>query len=537
MPQPIPPKPPTGSYTGSELGAVPKDVLKDPQGSVTQVTPKQPLPAPPGIATEPSAAAQAQADGVKKVFGDVPGELVVDKVLPVGDGSTVRLRQEIDGIPVFGAAASESLAADGSLLSVTGALATQSQGSYPADAATPPDEVGATALEALVDQTKVSADKFSVVETRANWYAPKLAALHDAASVAVPAYKVDIKGDGKKGEEPGRWVVFVDANDTGKVLDSWSNTEHLNRVICDAAEAQVDLNGATDPTTCGTPDGFQATRTEGQDPSGIDDVDAVYNWFGATENFYATYTPLSNLTDLIGSDTGDGNGKALRGTVRICSLDQCPYPNAFWNEGHMAYGEGVTTEDITGHELTHGVTEKLNGLIYRDDSGAINESMSDIFGEFTFLTDTTNPCNTDANRWQLGACSSLGVIRDMRDPHAHQQPDTYQGQYWYTDTSNESRLVHINSGVGNKAAELMVDGGTLNGTAVTGIGIPKTAALYYTTQTLLTPNATYGTLGSTLRQACSTNVQNHVAGTTADDCVQVGNAVKAVGMPSLQVNT
>ncbi|RDI69314.1 thermolysin metallopeptidase-like protein, partial [Nocardia pseudobrasiliensis] len=124
--------------------------------------------------------------------------------------------------------------------------------------------------------------------------------------------------------------------------------------------------------------------------------------------------------------------------------------------------------------------------------------------------------------------------RDMKDPKSHRQPDTYRGTYWYTGSGDQGG-VHTNSGVGNKADELMVDGGSLNGVTVSGIGIEKTAALYWTTQTMLTSNATYSSLGSALNSACRTNVQNGVAGTTAADCTQVANAVKAVKMPVLNV--
>ncbi|MFI9510296.1 M4 family metallopeptidase [Nocardia sp. NPDC052566] len=517
---------------GTDLGATPKDVQKDEQGVVTQVVPKTPVPAPGGTELDPAAAAQALADAVQKEFGkDQVGQLVVDKVFDVGVGSTVRLRQEIDSIPVFGASVSQSLAADGSLIAATGALTQKSQGKYPDGAATPPPQVSATALRALAEQTKKPAEKFTAAQVKPSWYDPKLAGLDEKPSVAIPAYKVEIKGDGQEGKQPGEWVVFVDANNTGTVLDSWSETKHLNRVVCDADSTPVDLDGPQDPTECGTSNGFSPTRTEGQGPTGIDDVDKIYDYFGSTETMYRNYTQLKNLTDLIGVDTGDGNGKALRATVRICSYDECPYQNAFWNEDHMAYGQGLSTEDVTGHELTHGVTQHINGLVYRNDSGAINESMSDIFGEFVYLT---GPNYRAENRWKIGAGSSLGVIRDMKDPKSHRQPDTYRGTYWYTG-SNQSALVHTNSGVGNKAAQLITDGGALNGQNITGIGIEKTAQLYWTTQTLLTSNATYRSLGSALATACRTNVQNNVAGTTLADCTQVVNATKAVKMPGTAV--
>ncbi|MEU7143246.1 M4 family metallopeptidase [Nocardia sp. NPDC046473] len=413
---------------------------------------------------------------------------------------------------------------------MTGSLSKKSRGKFATT--TPSAQVQQSALKKVAEQSKAAPDKLTVTETKAYWYDAKLVSKKNAQSVAVPAFKVDIKGPSadKKGE-PATWVVFVDATNTGKVLGSWSETKHLNRVVCDNANQQIDPNQAG----CGT-DSIQSTRAEGEAPSGIEDVDKIYDYLGNTEKFYAQYTQVANLTNLIGNDTGDGHGQALRATVRLCTYDECPYQNAFWSGTYMAYGSGLTTEDITAHELTHGVTQNTNGLVYSDEPGAINESMSDVFGELTFLVDTANPCNTAQNRWKLGACSSIGVIRDMANPKAHRQPDSYNGQYWYTG-SGDNGGVHTNSGVGNKTAELLVDGGSLNGVTVTGLGIEKTAALYWTTQTLLSANTDYAALSSALKNACNTNVQNSTAGTTAADCVQVANATKATMLPQLKTRT
>ncbi|MFI6044722.1 M4 family metallopeptidase [Nocardia sp. NPDC051321] len=519
--------------SSSDLSAVPKVVTTDQQGAVQQVVPKDPVAVPAGTPAEAHAAAQAHAAGVQKALsgnGSTAGNLVVESVFQVGTGSTVRLRQEIDKVPVFGASAAESLAADGSLISVTGSLSKKSEGKFATT--TPPAAVQATALKKVAEQSKSAPDRLKVAATKAYWYDAKLAAKDQAQSAAVPAFKVDINGaSAEKKGEPATWVVFVDAGNTAKVLDSWSETKHLNRVVCDNESRQID----PDQAECGTAD-IQPTRTEGNPPVGVQDVDQVYDYLGNTEGFYAKYTQVPNLTELIGDDTGDGYGKALRATVRLCTYDECPYQNAFWSGSYMAYGSGVTTEDITGHELTHGVTQNTNGLVYRGEPGAINESMSDVFGEFVFLTDTANPCNTAANRWKLGACSSLGVIRDMQNPKAYRNPDTYKGQYWYAG-SGDSGGVHTNSGVGNRTASIMVDGGTLNGVTVSALGIEKVAALYWTTQTLLSSNSNYGALSSALKNACNTNVRNNTAGTTAADCVQVANATKATKLPQLATRT
>ncbi|PXX61036.1 fungalysin/thermolysin propeptide [Nocardia tenerifensis] len=253
-----------------DLPAIPKNVFTDPDGIFVQVILEHPLPIPPGTPTDAPAIAQARAQGLQQVLGaESVGNLVVDTVSPTGDGgATVRQRQEIDSVPVFGAEVAQSLAADGSLVSAGGALAQQARGKYPTGttttptgttlpngttlptgttlpngttlptgttpptavtpraAVTPPAAVTATAVRALAAETRQSRDKFSASAPVAMWYDPKLAAKKSAKSVAVPAYKVTVEGVGAQGGPPSRWVVFVDATDVGKVLDSWSTTGH-----------------------------------------------------------------------------------------------------------------------------------------------------------------------------------------------------------------------------------------------------------------------------------------------------------------------
>src|SRR4029077_1103487 len=89
--------------------------------------------------------------------------------------------------------------------------------------------------------------------------------------------------------------------------------------------------------------------------------------------------------------------------------------------------------------------------------------------------------------------------------------------------------VHTNSGVNNKAAYLMVDGGSFNGQTITGVGIPKVAKIYYGVQTqLLTPAADYGDLYDALYQGCNNLVGT--SGITSADCQEVRKATLAVEM-------
>ena len=102
----------------------------------------------------------------------------------------------------------------------------------------------------------------------------------------------------------------------------------------------------------------------------------------------------------------------------------------------------------------------------------------------------------------MGEDSALGVIRSMSNPPAYGDPDRMSSPYYYTG-SDDNGGVHINSGVNNKAAYLMVEGGTFNGRTILGIGMDRTAAVYYAAQVNhLTMGANYNDLYYALLQAC-----------------------------------
>ena len=146
------------------------------------------------------------------------------------------------------------------------------------------------------------------------------------------------------------------------------------------------------------------------------------------------------------------------------------YQNAYWN-GYMAvFGDGFTnSDDVAIHELTHGVTQYESNLFYFYQSGAINESFSDLWGEYY---DQLNGLGTDtpAVRWLIGE-DIIGAtpIRNMSNPPAYGDPDKMTSPN-YDISAADNGGVHTNSGVNNKAVSLMVDGGTFNGRTVTALG-------------------------------------------------------------------
>lgn len=111
----------------------------------------------------------------------------------------------------------------------------------------------------------------------------------------------------------------------------------------------------------------------------------------------------------------------LRSTVHYGS----GYANAFWNGSQMVYGDAYgfpLADDVVGHELTHGVTDYESNLLYYYQSGAINESFSDVWGEFV---DLTNGSGNDAPnvRWLMGEdVSGLGSASQHAKPAGLQRP-------------------------------------------------------------------------------------------------------------------
>ena len=131
----------------------------------------------------------------------------------------------------------------------------------------------------------------------------------------------------------------------------------------------------------------------------------------------------------------------------------------------MLFSRNFAVADVVGHELTDGLIEATSGLSYRAESGAINESYADVFGELIFP-------NPNPLTWKVGVGVLPGgaAIRDLANPTV----GTY-AQYFVTTADHGG--VHTNSGIGSKAAVLLCDG---DGTSAhPGIGRQRLARLYW----------------------------------------------------------
>jgi Zn-dependent metalloprotease len=225
-------------------------------------------------------------------------------------------------------------------------------------------------------------------------------------SAADLAWIVEVRSD----SIPARKDYVIDAG-RGKLLDV------LDRLYTARNRQTYSANGGT--TLPGT-----LRRAETAGPTGDADIDHAHDFVGATYDYYAATHAR---------DSYDNAGATLIATVHY----SVNYQNAFWDGTQMVYGDGFPVKDVTAHELTHAVTERTANLEYRWQSGALNESFSDIFGAMV-----------DRDDYLMGEDLPIGAIRDLANPGAFGQPGNASG---WVQTCGDNEGVHTNSGIPSKA--------------------------------------------------------------------------------------
>jgi len=341
------------------------------------------------------------------------------------------------------------------------------------------------------------------------------------------AYRVEMpRLDGT--EETAIPVVFVDAQ-TGEKIFEYNNLQTASAPSLYSGTVTIDTSSAggtfymedltrkmgtfnmnnTGDTTTGT--GGTQSRY-----SGADDVwNASVENAGVDAHYGAakTFDYYKNVHGRNGINGSGGPGTTTAGANSGVSLITSRvhfgsnYNNAFWNSNKMTYGDGngtsfspLVTMDIAGHEMTHGVTQYSANLTYSNESGALNESMSDVFGAMVELYADGGVIS--GNTWKIGEDAYTpgtagDALRYMDNPHAKSgggytaddDPDHYAERYTGT---LDSGGVHINSGIGNHAFYLAAAGGTQHrsGVTVTGIGTDAAAKIWYRALTVYMTSGT-----------------------------------------------
>lgn len=364
----------------------------------------------------------------------------------------------------------------------------------------------------------------------------KLVWYNTGNEVSAPELRLAFKIDIYAAQPLSRADYFIDAQ-TGNVIGKKDKLEHTdatgtaNTQYSGSQTIHSDKNGSKyrlwDLTR-----GNGVITLHGDKLSDLDYTSSNANWHltgqdqHAMDVHYGVEQTYDYYKTTFNRNSVDGHGYALISYVNDGEED-----NAHWDGTSMNFGvrsinnsKGVTAIDVTGHELTHGVTQYTSGLNYSNESGAMNESMSDIMGKSVQFF-----AKPDDKNWKVGNDMNW-VIRDMSNPNAYDQPDTYQGSKWYSGTDDNGG-VHTNSGVGNYMFYLLAEGGS--GTndygdsyTVKKIGLDKAEQIIYRTETVyLTPTSQY----NDWREAC-VNAATDLYGENSQTLKQVKNAWHAVGV-------
>lgn len=330
------------------------------------------------------------------------------------------------------------------------------------------------------------------------------------------AYKVNVNF---MGEDPGNWFVFVDAN-TGKIIDKYNGLmhademktqngsgkgvhgEHRNLHITKVKEAKSGTKFALADYSHNNLEGIVTYDAKNDNSSSNDTIHVGnsaafigdYDWalVDAHYNSEKVYDYFLNEHD---RNSLDGEGMAIISKVHYGNN----YNNASWNGRWMTYGDGdgeffislAAGLDVAAHEMTHGVITHTANLVYRNQSGALNESFADVFGALV-----------DEDDWEMGedimapAAKADGVtrLRSLSDPNSvvisNAERAAYgsgvypahMDEFYHMPTTVDGGGVHVNSSITNHAAYLIGE----------EIGKQELGQIYYRALSVyLTPNSNF----------------------------------------------
>jgi Zn-dependent metalloprotease len=328
-------------------------------------------------------------------------------------------------------------------------------------------------------------------------------------------------------------IVRIDALD-GTTLSAEPQEQDLKDIQVQSAlnttskycfDAQWELLEQTWFTEAGATASYNAANdafSDGQDAATASNT--VYDWFNTN----------------VGLKGIDGADHQVRSMVHV----GMNWQNASYSPGceDISFGDGFAALDVMAHEFTHGVDHKHHNLAYKNQSGALDESFADVFGALVDGPDAQMGEDLQAPGW--------GVIRDLSNPPLFGQPDHMSagtsgdgqglrmlaaGEVPVCDSSdpdyNDCGFVHTNSGIPNKVAWLLMQGGMHNGVVVQSISRARVARLYFA---VLTTGVTSGTSFQDARDLmmlyAGAFAANGEHGFNASHVCQVRNAFSSVGL-------
>ncbi|MBL7809497.1 MAG: M4 family metallopeptidase [Saprospiraceae bacterium] len=362
-------------------------------------------------------------------------------------------------------------------------------------------------------------------------------AFPEMSEAVVLAYQIDLVAT----EPYNKHRYFVDALKGRIICDfplilhqgtpSLAQTKYygLQSIITDSIAPQQFI--LRDPTRSGGifvyhENGEEFTNTSSQWDLTNEHKDEV-----ALDAHYCTQEYYDLMLDAFGWQGQDGQGKALKVRVHIGGAG---FVNAYWDGEYSNYGDGdcnygpLTTLEVVGHEFTHGMIDYTSKLVYDGESGAINESLADMFGKL--LEYKSAPGD---HSWALGHSFIINpeseAFRQMDDPNSLEMPAMYGGLFW-----DDGNGVHTNSSIGNLWYTMLVDGKQGVNEAgiayqVNGIGFDKAAQIaFLVNRAYFTESSDYANF-----YFYSIAAAEEIYGIGSAEVNDVKEAWKAVGLPSM----
>ncbi|HNR33760.1 MAG TPA: M4 family metallopeptidase [Candidatus Hydrogenedentes bacterium] len=397
------------------------------------------------------------------------------------EGKVLRIGQSYTGIPIFGSEIVVNLSNDNGIRSAIAKVATASELSKFIQ---PSSIISASEAMIKVAEDLTSKGIWPQRQVGARYLQSRTMDYDSTLLVFAPtvlnlpglptlAWQIDLRG-----EIGVRYIINAE---NGIILSKY-------RLYYNIIDRRVYDNDNQDNCWLGT-----LIRSEGQGPSNNQAVDDAYSYLGwAYTYFYNKY----------GRDSFNGQGAILFVGVNYCCEvffgSECPLRNAgFFLYSIFVFGGLALTDDVAGHEYTHGISHNICNLVYAQESGGICESLSDIFGEFIDLENDPDDLN---DKWLIAEDTPGGPFRSMMTPPAYDCIDKKSDFVMDMDP-------HISSGISSKLCYLITDGDTFNGISVDPlssnnlVSMNLTADLFYATMWLLPSASDFDCLYYALTQS------------------------------------
>lgn len=369
-------------------------------------------------------------------------------------------RQYYQGIPIYDGVLKFNFNAKNQLTSINGNTLSQLIKINTNPSIT--KEQAVTIAKSIIDQQQLNKSKVALEIVKDNLLIFPKNLMQGGNVVPYLAYEIEITN-----KNDVREFLFINAQ-TGELVEQFTGIHPIDRKLYEINTNPTNLKWKEGDALPGNLDVWQ--RNE------VVVSEQVYNFFKNAFN-YVSY------------------GNTDNSMITINNNPNINCPNANWNGSTANYCTGTAADDVVAHEWGHAYTEYTSGLIYQYQSGALNESYSDVWGETIDLINayedqgenlnvrTTTSC-TGGERWKIGEkATAFGApIRDMWNPHCNNNPSNVLDPSYYYCGEQDSGGVHLNSGVTNHLYSLLVDGGTFRGYTITGVGFVKAAHLWWRAQ-------------------------------------------------------